>query len=634
MQITLLEIENFLSYESASITLADRGLVLIEGENRDQGGSNGAGKSTLFEAICWALFARLNNGLRGDDIRRLGSTGTRVAVTLDVDGRRVEVVRHRAHAEFTNSLHLFVDGEDTRGASDRETQARVAKLLQLDWSSFVSVVLFPQGKPGIAAWSDAEQKTVLDTVLSLARFNEARDRVALILQRDLDRKNTLEADVRLLTESSIQTSKRLESLEEKESGFEAQKKHDASLIVKKLHAHKTEEPPDPAPLQKKLENLQKQIEDSRQDDVINMVDQLDRELRTLEREQASDTTALEMLTQRGMDVVLDPAKVVQDQEDCPSCGQTLPDQALQRLLATYTEQAAQQSEQNDLRREKIETLHDRIEKREARRFKTHGALESTKATLVDTSALEKEAQDIDHGLYQRHQEIQRWLERKKEIGAALESQRSKTSPYTDLIVEAQVRLETTKEKLEAVEKELAPLKDDIQYLEFWKVGFGKAGVKNLLLSTVTPFLNERANIYMDLLSRSTASIRIKTQKAKKGGGFSEKLDFRVTYNNAGSLYAAKSGGEKRRADLSILFAFADLAATRALAPIELRLLDEPFENLDSLGCEQVIELLLEHVVPRSKTVFVMSHSEDLKALFEQRITVVKENGISRIIDTR
>jgi DNA repair exonuclease SbcCD ATPase subunit len=159
-------------------------------------------------------------------------------------------------------------------------------------------------------------------------------------------------------------------------------------------------------------------------------------------------------------------------------------------------------------------------------------------------------------------------------------------------------------------------------------------VKNLLLSTVTPFLNERANIYMDQLSRSTASIRIKTQKAKKGGGFSEKLDFRVTYNNAGSLYGGKSGGEKRRADLAILFAFADLAATRALAPIELRLLDEIFENLDALGCEQVMELLHEYIVPRAKTVLIVTHNETFQSLFEQRITVVKENGVSRIVETR
>jgi hypothetical protein len=46
-------------------------LVLIEGENRDQGGSNGAGKSAIFEALTWELFGFVNRDLRGDDVIRL-----------------------------------------------------------------------------------------------------------------------------------------------------------------------------------------------------------------------------------------------------------------------------------------------------------------------------------------------------------------------------------------------------------------------------------------------------------------------------------------------------------------------------------------------------------------------------------
>jgi len=147
---------------------------------------------------------------------------------------------------------------------------------------------------------------------------------------------------------------------------------------------------------------------------------------------------------------------------------------------------------------------------------------------------------------------------------------------------------------------------------------------------VTPFINERANCYMRELSNDTARIEIKTQKKIRSGEFRDKMDFKVTYPGGSELYAGKSGGEKRRADISILFALGDLAASRARAPVELRLLDEPFESLDALGCEQVVRLLRAHVLPRAKTILVMSHNEALKPLFEHRITVVKENGVSRI----
>lgn len=632
MQIASLEIENFLSYESANLNLADRGLVLVEGENRDQGGSNGAGKTTLFEAICWALFGRVNSGLRGDDIRRFGAggAGTRVAVSLDVEGRHVEVVRHRAHVEHANTLHLFIDGQDARGASDRDTQGRLGRLLQLDWNSFVSVVLFPQGKQGIAAWTDSEQKTVLDTVLGLGRFGEARARVMTILERDQERIRTLEVDEKMLLQSRDRTKAQIEQLEEKEAGFAEEKKRAVVEAGNACRAHEAIEPEPIEPLQQKLDALRVQLDQSRQDDVLNMIDQLEHEAKTLDKEQAADIAKRDLLRQQGWSVVIDAEAEVAQREACPSCGQDLPEAAIQRLRDTYHRMAQQQEEENIRKQDEVERLDVAVERRSERRQRVQQLLMETREKLQDTSGLEREISELETGINRRSHEIQTWSERSLWLDRQFHETADRVNPYVELIEAERTRLKEAERKLEEVGKELNPLREELGYMEFWKDGFGKAGVKSLLLSTVTPFLNERANVYMDGLSRSTASIRIKTQKAKKGGGFSEKLDFQVNYQNAGGLYAAKSGGEQRRADLSILFALGDLAATRALAPVELRLLDEPFENLDALGCEQVVELLMEHVVPRAKTVLVMSHNEDLKALFEQRIVVVKERGISRI----
>jgi len=630
MQITCLEIENFLSYKEASIELADRGLVLIEGENRDQGGSNGAGKTTLFEAICWALFQRLNNGLRGDDIRRTGSKGTRVSVTLDIDGRRVEVHRHRAHPEFINALHVFVDGEDVRGANDRETQARLSRLLGLDWNSFISVVLFPQGKQGIASWTDGEQKTVLDTVLSLGRFGEARSRVVTMIERDQFRLKELDTKELMLIQAQGRANGQLKTLEEKAAGFEAERDEELQIYETQLCDHALLEPEPAEPFQTKLDELRKQLEEARQPDVLNMLDQLAHQLEVVSAEQVQDEIAEEIESKHGLVVVLDPQKEAAAQEDCPSCGQVLPKKALAQLLRGYERMAQEQREDNEARRESLRVLKERIDGRTVQLKELRDLFELTTSKTHDTSALEDEVSKTERELLNQHNNMDIWLREKKDLVRRRDQVKARVDPYQDLIKAEQVRLIEIDTDLENCRKELQPLRDDIQYLEFWKDGFGKGGVKNLLLSTVTPFLNERANLYMDGLSRSTASILIKTQKAKRSGGFSEKLDFRVTYNNAGSIYAAKSGGEKRRADLAILFALGDLASARAHAPVDLRLLDEPFENLDSLGCEQVVELLMEHVVPRSKTVFVMSHNEDLKSLFEQRIVVVKENGISFI----
>ena len=54
MKFVNLIIENFGAIGSANIALGDQGLVLIQGENKDDSSamSNGAGKSTVPDALC------------------------------------------------------------------------------------------------------------------------------------------------------------------------------------------------------------------------------------------------------------------------------------------------------------------------------------------------------------------------------------------------------------------------------------------------------------------------------------------------------------------------------------------------------------------------------------------------------
>ena len=51
-------LEGFLSIGKSTVSLDNRGLVLVSGENHslvDNAESNGSGKSSLFEGISWAL---------------------------------------------------------------------------------------------------------------------------------------------------------------------------------------------------------------------------------------------------------------------------------------------------------------------------------------------------------------------------------------------------------------------------------------------------------------------------------------------------------------------------------------------------------------------------------------------------
>ncbi|EYU47058.1 AAA domain protein [Acinetobacter baumannii 1457504] len=56
MEFLTLKINNFLTIGEARLDLANRGLLLVQGENKDNSSadSNGSGKSSIVDALCCA----------------------------------------------------------------------------------------------------------------------------------------------------------------------------------------------------------------------------------------------------------------------------------------------------------------------------------------------------------------------------------------------------------------------------------------------------------------------------------------------------------------------------------------------------------------------------------------------------
>ena len=62
----------------------------------------------------------------------------------------------------------------------------------------------------------------------------------------------------------------------------------------------------------------------------------------------------------------------------------------------------------------------------------------------------------------------------------------------------------------------------------------------------------------------------------------------------------------------------------------IALYDEIFESLDPIGCESVITLLQEKQ-KQIGSIFVITHNSALSTLFENTITIKKQNGVSHIV---
>lgn len=62
-------------------------------------------------SLMWCIYGETSHGVKGDDVLSTGhEKNCRVKVTIEDEGKRYAIIRHRKHKEFKN--RLIVRGED------------------------------------------------------------------------------------------------------------------------------------------------------------------------------------------------------------------------------------------------------------------------------------------------------------------------------------------------------------------------------------------------------------------------------------------------------------------------------------------------------------------------------------------
>ncbi|GFR43835.1 hypothetical protein Agub_g4956, partial [Astrephomene gubernaculifera] len=161
--------------EEQTYPLSCRGVRVIAGENRDEGGadSNGAGKTSLVTAPLWALtgevLARTESGGGGrvpvDVMRNEGCPVCRVAVRGRLNGQAFEVEREVKRGK-TSSLTLHVGGQDLTLQDIPGTADRIRRLFSTELLR--SCAFFGQNDiTGLLEASDALLKQKLGLVVDL-----------------------------------------------------------------------------------------------------------------------------------------------------------------------------------------------------------------------------------------------------------------------------------------------------------------------------------------------------------------------------------------------------------------------------------------------------------------------------------
>lgn len=633
MEFEWIDIENFGTIGHIKLALNTPGLILITGDNRDttKAESNGAGKSLLLDAICWCLWGDTVRGTSGDKVvRRQVGKDCCVKMCLNDDGKQYIVSRHRkdTRVDKPNDIRLFIDGKE-KTHKMKEMQAVINQIIGFDFYTFCAMM--PGAGIAAAALTDAKIKELLESLLHTEQLSdayaEAREKskeLSTKLAAVKQAKKTAEASFASLQAevAQIQTLKdsfeqnkadrikvlRLqeEKINDRIEGYERQlyewahtRLNGDSLRMKILVLTKAvnalEDPEHPTRL------------------MIKSLGQLQRD------EEVQLLSAKRQMTELATRV----AKLVKLEGNCPTCEQPV-DAAhissskavLDREIAAL-ERAVEQSE------DKIKALVAELTQlnQELQSF-----LRKDKDALTQAQNELRQEEKVVAECKATAAMCQREKQSLADVQAQIATAEAETHSFADIDESHKQRLETLLQELCQCDITIGELSKEEKLCNFWLTGFSPAGLRSYMLDYITPVLNDRMAYYSHILTDGEMRVKTTTKTGEK-----DKFQIIVEQKHGSDDYAGNSKGERARADLIIAMALGDLATFRSAKSLPWRFLDEAFENIDDAGNEAVLQLLNDQK-SRYKTVFVITHKPAFKKLFTQRITVVKENGVSRLED--
>jgi DNA repair exonuclease SbcCD ATPase subunit len=173
MKINKVEINNFYSIKNATLSFDKfKGLVLVNGKNKDTGGSNGAGKSALIESVVWGLFGKT---IRKSTEEALINVYTKKAcsVRITVNGN-VTIERGKK----PTYLRFFVGDEERTQDNALQTQRLIEEHLKTNYKVFLASTIFgQQNNIEFISATPEDKRTIIKNFLNMDSIFELRDSV-------------------------------------------------------------------------------------------------------------------------------------------------------------------------------------------------------------------------------------------------------------------------------------------------------------------------------------------------------------------------------------------------------------------------------------------------------------------------
>ena len=666
-------------------------LTLVLGENLDLGGDdtgarNGTGKTTIINALSYGLYGQALTNIKKDNlINKTNGKNMVVTVDFEVSGRQYRIERGRR----PNITKLYIDGTEQSGYQDdsqgdsRETQNDIDRLLGMSVDMFKHVVALNTYTEPFLSMRANDQRQVIEQLLGITILSEKADSLKNQIKNTKDLIQEEKIRIKAVQDANVRIMEQIDSLKKRQKLWLAKHEEDVSKIEKNLisladididaeiNNHRLRER---FLANKKLEDQLKSItvrqslwEQKQLDDcdaiklnIANLSsididgeiaihrDIADYDAKVKRRDEAKrwiasiDTAnAKEEKTQSKLKKEIEDLK----NHKCYACGSELHDDNQADILAAkeaaLRESALQFIASEGQRMDHYDTLKEigdltpppkpyykTLEEALNHRNTLENMNKSLESRMLESSPFSEQITELATELSDRE-----WID-ESQIGAfhydtiedalnhrnvleqlanSLIQKQEEPDPYGDQIVEME-RNAIQEVTWDAINK-FTQAQEHQEFL--LKMLTNKDSfVRKKIIDQNLAYLNSRLGSYL-------AAIGLPHQVQ-----FQNDLSVEITELGRDLDFDNLSRGERNRLILSLSWAFRDVWES-LYQHINLLFIDELIDSgMDASGVENSLAILKRMGRERNKSIFLVSHRDELSGRVNNILTVTKENGFT------
>lgn len=616
--------QNFFSFgpNAESLDLSKPGLFLILG-------NNGEGKSTIFDAITFALFNKVTKDVNLPDIVNESSgKDCRVELEFDIGSDTYYIERFRKHKKFRDNAYVYKNKKDKdhliSKSNKADTQELIESIIKFNYKSFVNAVMMSQ--ENVSSFIDADpakKKEIIENILQInvmTKYHWIAQRKRQIIGRDIENlqihvdqlHNQIENTKSSMIEYVKSCKRQKEEAQEKIVRYESKLDELSNTDIEKEYE-----------LIKESQELATQIEKKQIEEqtCLDVIKQIEKEIEntnsTLKEYESFIDTNQSLITKTNKEIErltislqalskqVDDAK--ENPELCPLCKNEINEHDHKLWIQEKEEEIETQNNTISLRQKEVETLQEKIETWEEKvnEYKIYlKEIQRNKSEKEqEKKKIKKEIQSIKLPDTKDESELREINSKKQEL--ELKIKELKNKEYVD-----KTYLESLKNQAKSVEqnykdkkKELTESKKKFVITEWWENSLSskKKTMKSWCINNIIGYFNARIKFYMDRFFDGSVQLQMDTE-----------LNEIISRRDKERSFGQFSGGQKRRLNLSVLFALNSLVKANISTKINIMFLDEILSNfLDDKGISTVLELL-EEMKDNGETAFIIEHRDSFK----------------------